>query len=234
MNATTSKLTTLAAIAILAMSGRPATAGIISLDESASSISLGETVSIDLTVAGLGEFVAPTLGAFTAEVLFDPLVLALDSITFGDFLGAPDPDHGAGVGSPFETDIFVTQTPGSISMDELSFLFDFELDPLQPGSFVLATMTFTGAGAGVSSVDIGSPLFSDAFGFPISLTGINGATISVASAVPEPSSVVLFGLGSLFLLRIARNRHAALSRHVPNQDGSGSIRSFAGQVSGRA
>ena len=104
---------------------------------------------MDLNISGLGEFAAPSLGAFLVEVTFDDSLLTVDSVSYGLLLGDTDP-------FAFETDILTTVGAGSVSLDEISFLFDFELDALQPESFTLATLSFTGDNAGISALGFGT------------------------------------------------------------------------------
>ncbi|MCG8583966.1 MAG: PEP-CTERM sorting domain-containing protein [Pirellulales bacterium] len=68
------------------------------------------------------------------------------------------------------------------------------------------TVTFDFTSAGVSNVAAGTDIF---FGFLAGATGgeqMASFTISVIPPVPEPSSVVLVGLGGLFLLLRRRRR----------------------------
>ena len=160
----------------------------LSYEPSAQSISLGDPASIDLNISGLGDFAAPSLGAFLVEVTFDDSVLAFNSVTYGPFLGDPL--------DPLETDIMTTAAPGMVSLDEFSFLFDFELDALQPDSFTLASLSFTGDNVGVSNLGFGLIDLSDAVGSTIVDPLLEPGSIRVSPAqAPEPSILFLLVSG---------------------------------------
>jgi hypothetical protein len=157
----------------------------ISILPSATTVQQGNTVSVDLVASDLGSFAAPSLGAFLAEIVFDDAILDFDSAVYGSLLGDPS--------DPLATSIATTTGVGSVSLDEFSFLFDFELDALQPDSFTLATLTFRGQAAGVSALAIGTVDLSDAVGNTLTPTAIKAGSIQVTSAngVPAPATVAL-------------------------------------------
>ena len=131
------------------------------------------------------ECAAPSLGAFLVEITYEESLLMFDSVDYGSFLGNPN--------DAIETDIVTTPSVGSVSLDEFSFLFDFELDALQPDSFSLATITFNSIGAGTSPLGFGLVDISDAEGISLMPT-LSGAQVS---AVPLPATVLLFPSGLL-------------------------------------
>ncbi|MGH9462105.1 MAG: cohesin domain-containing protein [Vicinamibacteria bacterium] len=147
--------------------------------------SLGKLASVDILVSDLGDGAAPSLGAFDLDVTFDPTILAPASVTFGPFLGDPM--------DPLATLTVYSFAPGVVDLAEVSLLFDFELDTLQPGGFPLATLTFVTLGFGTSPLSLFQVELSDA-GFPPSSLSVDSLSGSV-SVVPEPSSVALLGIG---------------------------------------
>lgn len=182
----------------------------LSLEPGSQVILPSETTTVKLNIAGLGPFAAPSLGAFGVEVIFDETILSFDSVTFGDRLGIPDGDYGVGIDPPFETDIFVDSSlPGVVLLDEVSFLFDFELDALQPTSFTLATLTFTGLAGGSTILDFGLVDLSDALGSTITPTRLEAANVNV---VPEPATWMLLatGLFSLLVRQVLKRRERLL------------------------
>jgi hypothetical protein len=168
----------------------------LTLDPVDQEINTGDMATVNLNISGLGNFSSPSLGAFFTEITFNNSILSLDSVSYGSFLGDPN--------DPVETDILTTTGPGLVSLDEFSFLFDFELDALQPDSFTLASLSFSGIGLGTSTIDFGFIDLSDAVGFTIN-PSLAGANISVTS-VPEPSSLLLFLIGIGFIL-LRTQRH---------------------------
>jgi len=167
----------------------------LSLEPSAPSIGVGGTALVDLNISGLGNGAAPSLGAFYAEITFDDSIVSFDSVVYGSLLGDTDP-------SAFETDIMTTPGVGEVSLDEFSFLWDFELDALQPEDFTLATLSFIGLAEGVSPLGFGFTDLSDAAIPANSLfPAFQTAEITVASAqpVPEPATMLLFVAGLIGL-----------------------------------
>lgn len=144
------------------------------------SITVGDTVTVELNIAGLGDGIPPSLGAFFVEVEFDEGILGFDSVTYGSFLGDPT--------DPLETDINTTVDPGIVGLDEFSFLSDSELDALQPDSFPLASLRFTGLTVGTSAITFNFLDLSDAVGSSILDPGLESTSIVV---IPVPSSLVL-------------------------------------------
>jgi len=171
-------------------------AATISLTPTTQDMSIGSTASVDLNISGLGNFTDPSLGAFFTEITFDDSILSFDSVTYGSFLGDTDP-------SSFETDIVTIVGPGFVSLDEFSFLFDFELDALQPDNFTLATLSFTATTTGSSLLEFGAMDLSDAIGLSILDPTLETAGITVKSVppvtVPEPGILMLFLSGVLVL-----------------------------------
>jgi hypothetical protein len=146
---------------------------------------------VNLEISGLGNFASSSLEAFLVEVTFDESILSFDSVTYGSFLGYPN--------DPLDTSIVTTPGVDSVSLDEFSLLFDFELDALQLSSFILATLVFTGDTNGTSPLGFGTIDLSDAVGATIVPTL---ETASVTS-VPEPASIWLLAgaLGGLLAWR---------------------------------
>ena len=184
----------LAVIFSLSLYSGSASAVLLSLDPVSQDINTGEIASVNLNISGLGDFAPQSLGAFYVEIAFNVEILSIDSVSYGSFLGNPD--------DPFETDIITTNSPGLISLEEFSFLFDFELDAIQPDSFTLATLNFLGTNEGLSALNIIGVDLSDAIGFTIDPT-LSNASIQVSSplVVPAPAPITLLLLGLVLLLR---------------------------------
>ena len=162
----------------------------LSLEPTTQTINFSETTSVDLLISGLGDFTSPSLGAFDVDINFDNTVISFSTATFGTFLGTSI----QGVD---------TSTPGMVKLDEVSLESVPTLDGLQSDSFLLATLTFDGTGAGTSQLGFGAVVLSDAFGNIIADPTLVPSSVTV---VPLSAAVWLFGSGMLGLLGMARRK----------------------------
>ena len=167
----------------------------VSLTPDSQTIGVGDTADFDLNISGLDSDGPTSLGAFMLDIMFDQNILAFESLIFDTKLGDPDPSN-------FETYSFVdtTTTPGVVGLGEISFLPDFKLDSLQQENFTLASLTFTMINLGFSDLTLENVVLSDAPGFEITVTSLQGAKVY---PVPVPCTFLLLlgGLGGLAGLR---------------------------------
>ena len=168
-------------------------------------VPVGEPVSVDLVISGLGDHSEPSLGAFDLDIHFDPTILAFDDATFGD------PDLGDQVDMSGDAALFDSLigpglylgafviSPGVLDIFEVSVDSASDLNSNQAGSFTLATLTFDTLAVGTSSLDITIDSLGDAYGNPLSADVQSGSI----APVPEPASFILFGfgLGGIGILR---------------------------------
>ena len=96
---------------------------------------VGDSVDVDLVISGLGDFAPPSLSVFDLDVLFDPTILGLTNVAFGDPVFGDQLDL-FGFGHFSDVDAVA---PGAANLFEISFDLPSDLDLLQPGSFTLAT-----------------------------------------------------------------------------------------------
>lgn len=182
---------------LLMLGGGVQEAKAVSLDFqlSSPSVNIGDTVTVDMVIGGLGNFTNPSLGAFDFIVNFNPTLVGLTAspVTFGSLLG----DEGLGeslTGSSFST--------GSANLFTLSFLTESELNALQPSTFTLATLSFNALAAGTNAFSFSSVVLGDGAGAPlVASLGTGSLTINTNGGgggggnVPEPSSMLLLGAG---------------------------------------
>ncbi len=168
---------------IVALSSGPARSATLGFEPSLQAVSPGEDISVGLVISGLGDYSAPSLGAFDITVGFDPSLLSFSDYTLGPYLGDLSLGEAMDVSSG-------QVSADSVNLVELSFLDVASLEALQPSSFTIATLTFEGLQAGNASFHFSINAIGDEYGNPL----------------PEPRTVLLL---SLALVGIAafRKRH---------------------------
>jgi hypothetical protein len=186
-------------------------AGLLAIATSVDSITLGfepanhtvapgSPISVELVISGLAGSAAPSLGAFELDVLYDPAILRVTGVTFGDpVLGGQLDLFGLGSLSGFDD-----SAPGTLGLFETSLDLPDDLDALQADGFTLATLSFDALAAGASSltIDTASLLLGDALGDPLAADSMNSGNVTV---IPEPAPAALALIGLLLLARVRRS-----------------------------
>ncbi|MEW6217905.1 MAG: cohesin domain-containing protein [Thermodesulfobacteriota bacterium] len=169
-------------IALLATGA--AGASTLSLDPVLSETVVGGPVDFSVHIAGLGTGLPPSLGAFSFRLVYDPALLAFDSVVFGSALGDP------GLGESLQ--LVDASLPGSVLAESLSLLSPAELDLGQPGAFTLASLRFLGLTPGFGEVHLAGLLLSDGWGCTLQPT-VHGISFVAVDPVPVPATVWLLG-----------------------------------------
>ena len=163
------------------------------------SVNPGSPLFVALTISGLGAFTSPSLGVYDLDVLFDPSILSLTNVTFGDPVLGSQLDL-FGLGNIAQA----TSGTGFVNLFELSFDLPTDLDSLQPDSFILAILHFNALGSGTSPLTINVNAIGDSLGTPLAAQVQQGSV----TVVPEPGTVALFSAG-LAASGVVRRRRGA-------------------------
>jgi hypothetical protein len=177
-------------------------ATVVSISPSVSTVSVGQTFSVDVIVQNITD-----LYGFQFDIGFNPSIIKADSVIEGSFLS----DYGTTL-SPIAYTLWdpgtIDNTAGSISFTNNLLLGNIGTDPGASGSGVLATINFQALGPGIGSLNILNAQFVDStFLDPIAVTYQAGnVNISPNTAVPEPSTVLLLSGGLMAMALIARRK----------------------------
>lgn len=178
-----------------------AQAGIVlSFTPSAQHVNVGDTVTVDVTLSGLGQEI---LSAFDVNILWNGSVMGLGR----SYNGASAFDQLGGAYGALPLFAFDTTDLGNWGVQASAVADDATVAANQADSFLFAQLAFTADADGVTTLTLGpDPDFQRNF------VGLNFATLDVAVGsacvavgtgsceVPEPSS---YGLAALALLGAA-------------------------------
>lgn len=154
----------------------------------------GTPVDVLLKISGLGDLSPPSLGAFDIDISFNPVILSLANVSFGDPLG--DQLDLSGLGAITEA----TPGAGTVNLVEVSLDPTDVLNDQQLGEFFLATLTFNTLALGESLLSLTINGLGDANGEALVATAVGGR-IGVNDA-PIPSTLLLLTPGLVALLRL--------------------------------
>ncbi len=180
----------------------------LSFDPPSHDVPVGSPVAVNLVISGLADAAAPSLGSFDLDLVYDPLLLVLTGVAFGDpVLGDQLDLAGFGSISGFDGSL-----AGTLNLFEISIDLVTDLDALQAGSFTLATLSFDALAAGTSFLEIASASLKlgDSLGDPLS-SDLTPGSITV---IPEPAAVTLTLIGILLLALVRRLRLGTAQRRT--------------------
>jgi len=204
------------ASAALLLAASPASATTITLNPLSSSASVGDAVTVELSISGVG---APGVISIHADLWYDTSVLSLSSATAGGFF---DANYGAGAGSiwtdGFDLELLtgdavdITSTNLTTQPDIFGIdIFESNLVPSMTDG-LLVTLIFDAVGAGSAGLSLNDvSVFDDDFNEFTSGSVLSDVTVS---AVPEPGMLLLLGLGGIVFgwtqRRLARGSNISL------------------------
>lgn len=188
-------------LGVLMIASPLARAVAIDFTESAKTVAVDAPFTLQLRISDVNGLLAPALSSFEIEVAFSQSSLQFVSAQFGDpTLG--DQLNGSGLADAAVTPPFASGFgQSSIVLSEIS---NDLAAPLQPGEFVLATLTFRALANGNSQIAVLNAILH---GFDADYPDLFTGT-STVTAVPEAQSLLwLFaGLGLAVLRFGSRHR----------------------------
>jgi hypothetical protein len=180
-------------------------------------ITVGESITLELTVSGLGAAPnATSLTAFEVRIAYNEALLDFVSVSFAPFLGIAlvnanqQPCTLANLDEVCDVLLESASSSGLVKLGESSLWAPGVVNANQPASGVLATLTFAAQAAG--SVTLSFPQIS----LTGTLSGVQEGTLPVSATslaltiqavpVPEPGTLALVALGCAVLARQAPAR----------------------------
>ena len=168
----------------------------IAVNPIAQTVKPGDTVSVAIDIAGLGEGSAPSISTFDLDLTYDESVLSFSGVTFGDPVLGDQLDL-FGLGGLTAADQLA---PGVLNLFELSFDDALDLEDFQVDAFTLATVSFDALTPGWSGLALSLTALGDADGNPLEVDLSDGSI----SVVPLPASLILFASGIGVLIGLGR------------------------------
>ncbi len=154
-------------------------AGLISINLSDTEVVIGEKIQVDIIANDI------TTDLFNFDLNFDTSLFSYDSTSFNSDITPLDPFSYA-----------VTEFPSGLTFSYFG-IFEPILTIADASNFVLASFELTASAVGTSNFSFSNIEFYEPFAF--NLSDIDSDSMSITS-VPEPQTVILFGLAILMSL----------------------------------
>jgi general secretion pathway protein D len=186
------RLRALCLVLFLGLCARPAVAlPLVSVQPALGVVGPGDSFFLDINISSVQD-----LFGFQFDLLYDPSVLTANAIVEGSFL--------ASAGDTFFLPGTIDNIAGTVALTANALI---GMIPGATGGGTLARLNFTAKSTGTSIVDLSNLLLVGVMA-DSSLSEIpgttQGTTVTVASTVPEPGSVVLVGTGLVAAWRSRR------------------------------
>lgn len=177
--------------ALLSFAAAQAGAATLTATASPNPANVGQSVAVAVQIIDV-----PDLFTYQFSISFDPTVLQATSVALGDILVTGGTSFGA---------------PGAIdnSAGTISFFYNTLIGPISgvTGSGTLANITFQAVGAGSSTFGFTDIMLLNSGGEDIAF-GVANPRVDV-SAVPEPATYAMLGVGLIGVAALRRRQLAA-------------------------
>lgn len=178
--------------------------GFIELQPGTTFAGTGDSISLDLTISGLGNYAPDSLGAFDISIGFDASALTFSSYSLGNSLG--------NVNLLEAIDGSAGPVGDTVNIAEVSLLSVLNLNTMQPGAFALATLNFNvidlALGATTELSILPGVVLASASGSSLSATTSGSASVKNGSSIPIPGTLLLLMTSLFSWLALTKNRHS--------------------------
>ncbi len=175
------------AVFLLAVAPLGSANPILFLSPASPTINVGDPVTIDVMISGV---VSPWLGSYNIVIGFNPAITPIVAVAWpDDFLGIPSTTRDADF-----------DPVGLVTVTETSLLSPALLGTLQSGNdpFRLFEVVFgQSLASGTSSLTFEQVTLTDGNGNSLASTSTNGNITVGATPVPEPGTLILFGVSAI-------------------------------------
>jgi hypothetical protein len=183
-------------IATALVGPKPADAVTLQVSPPSQTQYIGTELNVAIEVSGLESL---SLNQFIGRLWFDPLIVHLTGVSFGDpLLGDQIALSGGNDG------IFSNIFSDNVDFSEYSHADAADLLSLQANSFIIVSLRFSAIGKGTSPITLSSADLNDEIGNSISFDVENGSVTVVP--VPEVNSFIMFVTGIVLVMLL---RHTA-------------------------
>lgn len=164
------------------------------------SVIVGDQVTLDVGIKGLGELSGPALGDYDVDVHFNNTLLRFDHVVWGDQQKGNQLDLN-GIGSLQ----LLTESTDTLNLFELSFDSVSDLTTQQWGDFRLFSLVFTSLSQGVADFSLSVNALGDAFGHSLAVDSIDKTQVNIVNPTPvsEPSNLLLL-IGGFALMGLRK------------------------------
>jgi len=180
---------------VLLVAGVNAEAVSVWVDPASQTVGVGDVLTVDIVIDGLGDETAPSLAAWSLDLSYDGGILGTTDVFYGSRLG---------LNMQMPPQYFMLSTPGETVRLAQSSVMPWSLDTSQPAGFSLARLDLLALSPGSSDLVLSNVFLTsasyDSVGYAIPITDFTTAdghveVLGGAAPIPEPGTLLLLGAG---------------------------------------